>query len=55
MNPRCPVDLNRNYDVAFGLGAPAGGCNEESYPGPYPFSEPETRAIQEPGPVAART
>ncbi len=47
MNPRCPVDLNRNYDVAFGLGAPAGGCAEESYPGPHPFSEPETRAIKD--------
>jgi hypothetical protein len=47
MNPRCPVDLNRNYDVAFGLGTPAGGCDEESYPGPHPFSEPETRAIRD--------
>jgi predicted deacylase len=47
MNPRCPVDLNRNYDVAFGLGAPVGGCAEESYPGPHPFSEPETRAIRD--------
>jgi hypothetical protein len=46
MNPRCPVDLNRNYDVAFGLGAAAGGCHEESYPGPHPFSEPETRAVK---------
>jgi hypothetical protein len=47
MNQPCPVDLNRNYDVAFGLGAPAGGCNQESYPGPFAFSEPETRAIKE--------
>jgi murein tripeptide amidase MpaA len=47
MNQSCPVDLNRNYDIAFGLGAPAGGCNEESYPGPFAFSEPETRAIKE--------
>jgi hypothetical protein len=47
MNQRCPVDLNRNYDIAFGLGAPVAGCDEESYPGPLPFSEPETRAIKE--------
>jgi hypothetical protein len=47
MNQRCPVDLNRNYDIAFGLGAPAEGCDQESYPGSFPFSEPETRAIRD--------
>jgi hypothetical protein len=48
MNPRCGVDLNRNFDVAFGLGTPAGntGCDDENYPGPSAFSEPETRAVQ---------
>jgi MYXO-CTERM domain-containing protein len=46
MNHRCAVDLNRNYEVAFGLGSPEDGCNEENYPGPFPFSEPETRAIK---------
>jgi len=47
MNRGCAVDLNRNYDIAFGLGVPAGGCDQESYPGPFPFSEPETRAIKD--------
>jgi hypothetical protein len=48
MNPRCGVDLNRNFDVAFGLGTPAGseGCDDENYAGPGAFSEPESRAIQ---------
>jgi hypothetical protein len=46
MNPRCGVDLNRNFDVAFGLGAPEGGCDDENYPGTGAFSEPETQAIK---------
>jgi hypothetical protein len=46
MNPRCGVDLNRNFDVAFGLGASPGGCDDENYPGALAFSEPETRAIK---------
>jgi hypothetical protein len=45
--PGCGVDLNRNWDVAFGAGAPVGGCGEENYPGPAPFSEPETRAVRD--------
>src|SRR6185436_7763826 len=47
MNPRCGVDLNRNFDVAFGLGTLAGsaGCDDENYPGSAAFSEPETQAI----------
>src|SRR5439155_6493049 len=48
MNPRCGVDLNRNFDVAFGMGGPAGGagCSEENYAGLAAFSEPETRAVE---------
>jgi hypothetical protein len=46
MNPRCGVDLNRNFDVAFGMGAPEGGCDDENYPGAVAFSEPETQAIK---------
>ena len=48
MNPRCGVDLNRNFDVAFGMGGPAGsaGCTEENYGGTAAFSEPETRAVK---------
>jgi len=40
------VDLNRNYDFLFELG----GSNEPNnryYRGPYPFSEPEVRAIRD--------
>jgi hypothetical protein len=39
------VDLNRNYDFAFGIdekGSSIDPC-EEDYRGPYPFSEPATR------------
>jgi hypothetical protein len=48
MNPHCGVDLNRNFDVAFGMGAPEAdaGCDAENYPGLAAFSEPETQAIQ---------
>jgi hypothetical protein len=46
MNPRCGVDLNRNFDIAFGMGAPQGGCDDENYPGAGAFSEPETQAIK---------
>jgi hypothetical protein len=45
--PGCGVDLNRNWDVAFGAGVPGAGCDEENYPGPAPFSEPETRAVRD--------
>ena len=40
------VDLNRNFDVAFGMGAPLGGCDAENYPGAGAFSEPETQALR---------
>jgi hypothetical protein len=48
MNPRCGVDLNRNFDIAFGMGAPNVdvGCDDENYPGLGAFSEPETQAIK---------
>ncbi len=46
MNAVCNVDLNRNYDVAFGLGV-SRNCSTETYPGTAAFSEPETRAIRD--------
>ena len=46
MNPRCGVDLNRNFDIAFGMGTPISGCDQENYPGTSAFSEPETLAIK---------
>ena len=42
------VDLNRNYDYAFGndnVGSSPKEC-EEDFRGPYPFSEPETQNIK---------
>ena len=42
------VDLNRNYDFAFGRdnnGSHGDPC-EEDYRGPYAFSEPATRQIK---------
>jgi MYXO-CTERM domain-containing protein len=47
MNPLCGVDLNRNWDVAFGQALGAARCGDENYPGPAPFSEPETRAVRD--------
>src|SRR5262245_56841077 len=46
LNPTCGVDLNRNFDVEFGLGAPTSGCDSENYPGRAAFSEPETQALR---------
>jgi murein tripeptide amidase MpaA len=46
MDPRCNVDLNRNYDAAFGTGV-GGDCLSDTYPGPAAFSEPETRAVRD--------
>jgi hypothetical protein len=45
MNPRCGVDLNRNFDIAFGQGD-ATDCQQENFPGAAAFSEPETRAVK---------
>ncbi|MEO0248551.1 MAG: M14 family zinc carboxypeptidase, partial [candidate division WOR-3 bacterium] len=39
------VDLNRNFDRGWGVGASTSTCNEE-YIGPIPFSEPETQAFR---------
>lgn len=44
-SPSCPgVDLNRNWDEAFGVGASTNPCSEV-YKGTEPFSEPETEAL----------
>lgn len=41
------VDLNRNYGFSHGnKGAKEDPCSE-SFSGPYPFSEPETRAMRD--------
>jgi len=47
MNPKCNVDLNRNWDIWWGMGTPVNGCNEETYPGTAAFSEPETLAMKQ--------
>jgi len=46
LDPKCNVDLNRNYDAAFGKGT-GDNCQSETYPGPAAFSEPETQAVRE--------
>ena len=46
MNPRCNVDLNRNWGEFWGSGVPRTNCNAETYPGEGAFSEPETQAVQ---------
>jgi hypothetical protein len=46
MHVGCNVDLNRNYATAFGQLVPK-SCAAETFPGPMPFSEPESRAIKE--------
>ncbi|MFE9575537.1 M14 family zinc carboxypeptidase [Nocardia sp. NPDC006044] len=42
------VDLNRNYDFLFdsGIGTTPSPCDYQTYRGPRPFSEPETRNIR---------
>jgi len=40
------VDLNRNWDVKFGLGASNDSC-ENTYMGTAAFSEPETKALSD--------
>ncbi|KAG7173138.1 carboxypeptidase B-like [Homarus americanus] len=40
------VDLNRNWDFHFGVGASTDPCSEV-YKGPSAFSEPETRALRD--------
>jgi len=41
------VDLNRNYGYKWGGVGSSGDTNSETYRGPSPFSEPETRAIRD--------
>jgi hypothetical protein len=41
------VDLNRNYDYMWGKPGSSRNPKSETYCGPYPFSEPETRAVKE--------
>lgn len=40
------VDLNRNWDFKFGVGASSDPC-DETFKGPGPFSEPETKAVSQ--------
>ncbi|KAK3869191.1 hypothetical protein Pcinc_025476 [Petrolisthes cinctipes] len=40
------VDLNRNWDAHWGVGASTQTCSEV-YRGPSPFSEPETKVLSE--------
>ena len=45
-NPICPgVDLNRNWDFKYGVGASNKECSE-TYKGTSAFSEPETSALK---------
>lgn len=41
------VDLNRNYGYGWGTGGSSKNQNDDTYMGPTPFSEPETRAIRD--------
>jgi len=40
------VDLNRNFDADWGIRGSSGDVRNPYYRGPYPASEPETRALQ---------
>jgi carboxypeptidase T len=41
------VDLNRNYDYRWGGQGASGSPRSDTYHGPAPFSEPETRAVRD--------
>ncbi len=41
------VDLNRNYSHMWNHGGSSSNPNDETYMGPAPFSEPESRAIRD--------
>jgi MYXO-CTERM domain-containing protein len=45
LNPTCNVDLNRNYDTAWGAGTAGVPCTAANFPGKNAFSEPESQAI----------
>jgi hypothetical protein len=50
MASAAPVDLNRNFATAWsaaGNGASDGGVDSDTYGGPYPFSEPESRFVRD--------
>jgi hypothetical protein len=36
------ADLNRNFDIDFGKQGASGYCGSDIFPGPHPFSEPES-------------
>ncbi|MBN1826913.1 MAG: hypothetical protein JW958_11660 [Candidatus Eisenbacteria bacterium] len=41
------VDLNRNYDANFGGAGSSSTYRDQTYHGPYAFSEPETQAMRD--------
>ena len=41
------VDLNRNYGYQWNHGGSSSDSNDDTFMGPAPFSEPETRAIRD--------
>lgn len=41
------VDLNRNYGFKWGTGGSSSDPSSDTYKGPEPFSEPETRAVRD--------
>jgi hypothetical protein len=44
---RVGVDLNRNYDIAWGTVGDSGNPESDTFRGAKPFSEPETQAIRD--------
>jgi hypothetical protein len=44
---RIGVDLNRNYDIAWGTVGDSGNPEADTFRGKAPFSEPETQAIRD--------
>ncbi|MFP5503806.1 MAG: M14 family metallopeptidase, partial [Candidatus Sericytochromatia bacterium] len=41
------VDLNRNYDIAWGTVGDSGNPDSDTFRGKAPFSEPETQAVRD--------
>jgi carboxypeptidase T len=41
------VDLNRNYGYKWGTGGSSSNTGSETFKGPAPFSEPETRSVRD--------
>ncbi|MBC8066817.1 MAG: peptidase M14 [Deltaproteobacteria bacterium] len=41
------IDLNRNFEVAFGGAGSSSDKRSQIYRGPYPFSEPESAALRD--------